>query len=323
MTKLAAKPTSAPDGANRTILSGARTLDGISEDAATIPTVSSAADRRSDSVGKLSESPPVAPPARTSRRGFLMNTIVSVASLATAAAVATPPIASIVPMETIDPIFAVITAHRSAHDELNKAVTAADVSPVRRTATPSARVMVGLKDVTESSWTETGGGGFTLIVTPTGRKEPVYALSSAQIRDNVPKELQGDARQAWIADREAELEAAEQRIAKRRARTKIGKLEAARDKAYDLERDRMWDIIWTMPTTVEGLAALLRYCRERESINELVADDEWEDALEWTMECAACALANLPKPAMSNVVAMLCDAAEAFDPTWRRPSGVA
>jgi hypothetical protein len=40
------------------------------------------------------------------------------------------------------------------------------------------------------------------------------------------------------------------------------------------ERDCMWDLIWVMPITMNGLAALLRYCRENESINELVHRDE-------------------------------------------------
>ena len=67
----------------------------------------------------------------------------------------------------------------------------------------------------------------------------------------------------------------------------------------------MWDLIWTVPTTFTGLAALLRYCRENESINELVHRDEWEDALEWTIECAVCAFAGLPAPPKDNVVASL------------------
>jgi hypothetical protein len=201
-----------------------------------------------------------------------------------------------------DPIFAAIEAHRCAHEEFNKADAAADVGPGR--AAKQARILVGLEDCTESSWTETGGGGFTLVVTPSGRKEPVYASCPAEIWKNAPKDLQGDARQAWIEARLAELEAAGQRIAKRHARTKLGKLETARDKAYDVERALLWDLIWTEPTSAAGLAALLGYFRERGSINELIGgDDDMEDVLQWTMECAACALASLPKPPMSEIVA--------------------
>jgi hypothetical protein len=249
-----------------------------------------------------------APTPQSSRRGFLLQAAGVVAGgAALGAGLPLPePLAATVQERADkypDPIFAAITAHRSAHEELNKAITAADVKPSRRTERPSVRILVGSKDGTKSSWTETEGGGFTLIVTPTGQKEPVYASCPAQIRENVPKDIQSDARKAWIADREAELEAAERRIAKRWARTKIGKLEAALDEAYTVERDRMWDLIWAMPTTLGGLAALFQYCREQETINEMVAWDEWEDALEWTMECAVCALAGLPEPPMSEVVA--------------------
>ncbi len=82
-------------------------------------------------------------------------------------------------------------------------------------------------------------------------------------------------------------------------------IEAHRSAISDaaLERDRMWDLVWTVPTTAHGLAALLGYCRENESINELVHRDEWEDVLEWTIECAVCALASMPAPPMGDVIA--------------------
>jgi hypothetical protein len=399
-----------PDDTN---LSPSRMSDGISKDAAAIHAVNPTADGRSDSVRKFAEPPPAAPPARTSRRGFLMNTMVSAASLATAAAVATPPIntaassadavsfpdlvarflplrerwksetattseldeicgqlcriataivnqnpktlcdlgwqveavltwaadfetiddsddsadlmlktllanirslagplpmiSSIVPAaEMVDPTFALIAAHRSAYEEVEKAVTAADVRPSRRTVKQLARIVVGSRDETESSWTETGGVGFALIVTPTGRKIPVFASSCGEIRENVPKELQGAVRSAWIADREAELEAAEGLIAKRRARTKLGKLEAARDKAWDIERDRLWDLISTPPTTIDGLAALLDYSRERGSMGEIMRP-EWQHAFEWTIECAVCAFAGLPRPPKTAIVTEIWD----------------
>ncbi len=206
---------------------------------------------------------------------------------------------------TCDPIFAAITAHRSAHEELDKAIKAADV----RGRTPKrVSIVVGYENVTESSWTETGGGGFTLVVTPTDRKKPIYASCPAEIRQNVPKELQGDARKAWIADREAELEAAGQRSAKRRSRTKIAKLEAAADKAAEIEEAALWDLIWTTPTTAGALAELLRYSFERGGMSELVwRSPEWLDVFEWTIQRAVCALAGLPRPPMNKTVAELWD----------------
>jgi hypothetical protein len=119
-------------------------------------------------------------------------------------------------------------------------------------------------------------GGFTIARTPTGKKSPLYAYDAGDIVTSVPRDLQGDDRDAWVRQRLAGLKKDESRIAKNHARTKLGKLEAIRDASYGRERDCMWDLIWTVPTTMNGLAALLRYCRENESINELVYRDEWE-----------------------------------------------
>lgn len=76
-------PPITPD---RTNLSGSRGLDGVSENAAAIPVVGPGVKGRSDSGGEVVDPSSIAPPARTSRRGFLMNTIVSAASVATATA---------------------------------------------------------------------------------------------------------------------------------------------------------------------------------------------------------------------------------------------
>jgi hypothetical protein len=82
---------------DNTNLSASRALDGNSENAASIPTVDRPAIGRSDSGAEVVNPSALAPPARpssTSRRGFLMNTIVSAASLATATAVTVPPTAA-------------------------------------------------------------------------------------------------------------------------------------------------------------------------------------------------------------------------------------
>ena len=134
-------------------------------------------------------------------------------------------------------------------------------------------------------------GGYTLTWTPNGKKSPLYAYSPADIEKATQKL--------------AELEKDEKRLIKQRARTKLGKLEAIRDQAYDLALDRMWDLIWTVPTTLNGLAALLRYCRVNNGINQLVYNDEWEKAIEWTMERAVCTFAGLPEPPMGDVVASI------------------
>ena len=77
-----------------TNLSSSRALDGVSENATSILAIDPPAIRLSDSIADTAKASAIAPTARTSRRGFLMNSLVSTASLATAAAVATPTIAS-------------------------------------------------------------------------------------------------------------------------------------------------------------------------------------------------------------------------------------
>ncbi len=82
-----------------TILSASRAHDGVSENAAAIPAINPQAIRPSDSGAEVADPAAIAPTAlKTSRRGFLMNTMmVSAASLATAAAVAAPSIVSAAP----------------------------------------------------------------------------------------------------------------------------------------------------------------------------------------------------------------------------------
>jgi hypothetical protein len=75
------------ENADLTILSDVRTIDGASEDAATIPAIHPSANRRNDSDRDVANTSAIAPPARTSRRGFLMNTIVSAAAVASATAI--------------------------------------------------------------------------------------------------------------------------------------------------------------------------------------------------------------------------------------------
>ncbi len=204
-----------------------------------------------------------------------------------------------------DPIFAAIEAHRIAQQAY---ITAVDAVPSDASA-PAARVLVGTGHDGDAIRSEFDGGGFSVAWVPNGKTYPIYAYSDVDIRRNVPKALHGAERETWIAEREEELEAEEKRIAEGYARTEPGKLEAARDEAFDIERDRIWDLILTRPTSTRGISALLSYCREQGSVNELVGVGSWEDALEWTIESALCAIDGLPTPPMSKVVAYLseCD----------------
>jgi hypothetical protein len=65
----------------------------------------------------IATAPPAAP---SSRRGFLLNTAVSVASLASASAMASP--SAPAPVDVADPIYAAIERHRAAVLAFEKAV---------------------------------------------------------------------------------------------------------------------------------------------------------------------------------------------------------
>lgn len=67
-----------------------RAIDGASMEAASIHAVTPSADSRGDNSSEVVNSSPIAQTARASRRGFLMNSIVSAASLASATALAMP-----------------------------------------------------------------------------------------------------------------------------------------------------------------------------------------------------------------------------------------
>jgi hypothetical protein len=113
--------------ADQTNLSPSRTSEGLSADGTTIPAVTPAADRRSDSASEVANLSPIAPPALTSRRGFLMNTMVSAASLGTAAAVAAPlPIAAVTDpdaglMNLIDQLWAFEPQYKKVQERFNLA----------------------------------------------------------------------------------------------------------------------------------------------------------------------------------------------------------
>lgn len=99
-----------------------RASDGISKEAASILAVTPAANGHSDTSSGIANTSPTAPPAWTSRRKLLMNTIVSVASLASATAMDLPSAGQSVSSDA-DPIFAAIARHESAVEDNAKAIS--------------------------------------------------------------------------------------------------------------------------------------------------------------------------------------------------------
>lgn len=101
--------------------------------------------------------------------------------------------------------------------------------------------------------------------------------------------------------------AEEDRIIAAWQETELGKLDLAMSKAFDIEDACTRELVFTTPTTAQGLAALLGYSRRLGGFKGVTRAAEWADALEWTVECAACSLAGQPNPPMPKHVKKLLD----------------
>jgi hypothetical protein len=236
---------------------------------------------------------------RTTRRAMLAGT----ATLSALAAAGSTAMAA--PVDD-DPVFAAIDAHRRAKRAWEKAVTAADLPG----DTPSARIIVGFnKDgdfITERNEED---DAITVKWVPNGKEKPIYVGYPEEIEHHAPGHLRGLDRETWVADRTAELKKEEERVAAEYAQTERGRLRTIADAADDLDRDRAWDLIWTVPTTLASVAAFLAYIRKNGTLDELVEESEWINALEWTIGKGVCAIAGLPEPTMDKEVAALWDQA--------------
>jgi len=241
--------------------------------------------------------------SHTSRRAILAGA--APAAIATVAAISPACVSAAAVISTdADPIFDAIEAHRKADDAYRAANKARD----RAGFVNEPQIIVG--HYKEGSY-DLGPDGKSLIWTPNGRTQPIYAKDADSIKESVPRDLDPTAAAAWLKERMAELEQAEQLIAEQKA----SKLQVAEDAAYEIERDRMWELIWTVPTTLQGLTALFQYY-QTSSILELIREDEWQEVQEWSITAALCDLTGQLRPQMNKMVAEYsadedADAAEA------------
>jgi hypothetical protein len=238
---------------------------------------------------------------RTTRRAMLAGaaTLSATTAIVTGAAISAP--------VGDDPIFAAIEAHRRANRAFAEAVTAADLPGAGR---PDARIIIGHHKGGEWTRTDHDDGGITLRFIPADDDLPLYADYPEEIERSAPKDLQGADREAWIAERKGKLEKEQERLDEEYEQTERGKLDVIRREADDLEHERLWDLIWTMPTTLAGIAALKAYVRKSGGRSELVPEEDWSAALDWTIEKAVCAIKGLPEPPMDKAVASLWDTGE-------------
>jgi hypothetical protein len=206
-----------------------------------------------------------------------------------------------------DPVFVAIEAHRKAAEALEQAREPWDeVDDLH----PEARIKIGQYRERDITTIPNGRGGTTIEVWPTEKLMPIFASDGVDLRRHAPSGLTTSEVNAWIEERSQEIEAEQARVDAEWYQTAPGKLELAYSAAYVVERDRMWNLIWTFPTTIRGLAALLRYVNERNGAQEFIHNDEWLEAYDWTIERAVCALAGLPEPPMNDIVENLWDKAD-------------
>jgi hypothetical protein len=185
-------------------------------------------------------------------------------ALAGLPALAVPAVAIAV-VQTPDPIFARIAAHRAVlksfdltFDRLDDAQTAAEETR----ADDKPRVVVGERREIHTS-VKTLKDGTTVFRHKWGKKtgEFYYASNVADIERNAPKGPEPK-REAWIAERVALLEADAAEIAKAKEECGLAAIERERDFALNYVDQLAWALIDNPPTTTAGAAALLAYAVE-------------------------------------------------------------
>jgi hypothetical protein len=99
-----------------------------------------------------------------------------------------------------DPAYAV-EAHRNAYAAWSATLKASDGV----NGPPAARIY--LRDMAEMDYSMEDGddGGFTVRWQPTGKVEPIYAQSEADIERSAPPNLSKEKREAWVAQKINEL----------------------------------------------------------------------------------------------------------------------
>jgi hypothetical protein len=237
-----------------------------------------------------------------SRRNAMNVLVKSSAALAVTSAAMSAEIFS-----SDDHVFAAIERHRQAHKAFVEAATAADEASTGTTALKQPpKVCIGFHKKGSFSRTAAGSdGSYTITWTPNGETEPLYVDSLEGIKRNVPENLCDPDRAKWLSEKEAELEEQLQEAAE----SKPALAEQALSEAGDLEVAAMWDLVGTVPTTTDGIVALLSYVRSNDGDGAFL-DAEHREVLAWTIERAVRAMAGLPEPAIGRRLARLVDGDE-------------
>src|ERR1700749_4576240 len=194
-----------------------------------------------------------------------------VSSAATLPALAVPAIAAATAAAAHDPIFALIEAHRAAAAAFAEASKQADRIPFNERTSAIARVVIGYDADGELIKGADAEGPFFRWKN-NNKKNPIYAHSTYEIEQKAPKELDEQARDAWIEERTQEFAEEEERVKKEKAQTEHGRLEIASETAADREWNLLHELMGTLRTTPGGLAAVLSYVRTDPYVREQVLD---------------------------------------------------
>jgi hypothetical protein len=212
-----------------------------------------------------------------------------VASAAALPALAVPAVvsAAIEP----DPIFAAIEVHRKALAAWSETLKASDGVD----GPPAARIYLRDMAVMDYSIEDRDDGGFTVRWQPTGKVEPIYAQSEAEIKRGAPPNLSKEKRDAWVAQKINELRSEQQRLNDEFDKTSESNLLTTCNSAAGEEDEAQYALFDTTATTLQGLLALIAYIRSSDYLSEQL-DANGGGRLAALFERSLCKMTNQLEP---------------------------
>jgi hypothetical protein len=185
-----------------------------------------------------------------------------VASAAALPALAVPAVVSAAVEH--DPIYAAIEVHRKALAVWSATLKASDGV----NGPPAARVYLRDMAVRDYSMEDGDDGVFTVRWRPTGKVEPIYAQSGADIERSAPRNLSKEEKDAWVAQKINELRSEQQRLNDEFDKTSEGKLWTTCNNAASEEDEAQYVLFDTTATTLQGLLGLIAYIRSSDYLSE-------------------------------------------------------
>jgi hypothetical protein len=202
---------------------------------------------------------------RTALAGLLGATAtaavpVTIATAAAAPEVEVTAIPAVTPTSAPDPIFAMIRKHKKARKNTElEHQRAQELWPSFNEMQPEPpRVVVG--EQPEVLWEHVDREdlkGYVRVVT--GKTVPIATFHKFEIEKNAPANLSDDQRAKWIRAKTRELTAARRKWDEEQEATPYSRACDKWNTASDKEIAVTAEMIATQPTTIAGLAALLKY----------------------------------------------------------------